>query len=245
MRCLHYTPSGSGLIASPGSGRPLPNLGATPARNLLLRRQLVLTFRATKMWNTIANLVMAAATVALAIIGGVALRAAIRTLRAAQLSVDALVASERGWIMVDIKPIPAFETVAEGVGTGGVPIISAHVRCICTNAGKTPAKIVQKRARIVMCNLQGGSLPEVPDLDIDYMDQNPHALSSGQSSTHQWDVFGEGHKGDVGKACVLYGVVRYRHMFSEQEVQTTFAYMITGQNDLLPLPGYPEYNKFT
>jgi hypothetical protein len=44
---------------------------------------------------------------------------------------------------------------------------------------------------------------------------------------------------------IVYGVVRYRHMFSEVEVQTTFGYRITPGDNLVRLRDKPKYNENT
>jgi hypothetical protein len=49
----------------------------------------------------------------------------------------------------------------------------------------------------------------------------------------------------IGFLAVIYGVVKYRHLFSDKEVQTTFGYRINIGGELERLSGYPKYNENT
>jgi hypothetical protein len=164
---------------------------------------------------------------------------------AAIASTEALRSSERAWIMVDIEKQPGavFLTEGTGVDSTGKKSFStgAFVRCVCRNLGKTPARISETR----ICLLAGiKPLPKEPNLAIPISDAEPHYLQSGDESKHDWTIDGEGGAG-ITNMVVIYGVVKYQHIFSDQEVQTTFGYRVTVDNKLERLTGYPEYNKNT
>jgi hypothetical protein len=50
---------------------------------------------------------------------------------------------------------------------------------------------------------------------------------------------------EMGTMIVVYGIVKYTHMFSDQEVYSTFGYRITVNGELEHLTGYPKYNENT
>jgi hypothetical protein len=189
---------------------------------------------------------------ALVIVGIGAVIAAIWTLRtlnqqtiAARKAAEALVSSERAWVMVDVQRQPGAGFILDGTSTdrGGNQLYhtGASVRCVCSNQGKTPAKIIEKR----ICLLAGiASLPEEPNLSIPVVDAEPHYLQSGTPSSQDWLIQGKGGRG-IGNMVVIYGVVKYKHMFSDQEVQTTFGYRVNVNNGLERLSDYPKYNENT
>jgi hypothetical protein len=121
--------------------------------------------------------------------------------------------------------------------------LGAYIRCVCTNPGKTPAWITEKRICLFVPNLVN-PLPKTPDFNIPILDPEPHYLPSGSQSVHDWEIVGKGQPG-IGFCGIIYGFVKYKHLFSDREVQTTFGYRINIGNELERLTGYPEYNKNT
>jgi hypothetical protein len=189
---------------------------------------------------------------ALVVVGIGAVIAAIWTLRtlngqtiAARKAAEALVSSERAWVMVDVEPQPGRAYLLDGTSndSSGNPVYStsAYVTCVCNNHGKTPAKIIEKR----ICLLAGiVPLPKEPNLDIPIVDAEPHYLPSGGYSKHDWSIEGKGGRG-IANMVVIYGVVRYKHLFSDQEVHTVFGYRLTVNGTLERLSDYPKYNENT
>jgi hypothetical protein len=163
--------------------------------------------------------------------------------RAAVRSADAAIASERAWVMVDLQPKggPGFLT---DVNSNKGRQLAASVSIICTNHGKTPARIIRKEIRLVVWNLVN-PLPQNPDLDhLEVFDSTPHYLSPGKPYVRDWECVGDNPEGNVDMT-LIYGVVKYRHIFSNSIVQTTFCYWVTPPNGLELLGEYPEYNKNT
>jgi hypothetical protein len=68
-------------------------------------------------------------------------------------------------------------------------------------------------------------------------------IVSPANGPYVWDVIAEG-EGERATMIVIYGVVKYHHMFSESEVQTTFGYKVT-PHGLERLVGYSKYNENT
>jgi hypothetical protein len=163
---------------------------------------------------------------------------------AAKVSADALIASERAWVMVDLEKQDDGALIVDGMGGWG-PHTSACVRCICSNQGKTPAQIREKRICLFVTSASK-TLPKKPNFDDGIINTQPHDLWPGQQSLPDWPegIRGNGHAAS-DDMIVVYGVVKYRHMFSESEVQTTFGYRIRGGDSIERLTGYPEYNKIT
>jgi hypothetical protein len=163
-------------------------------------------------------------------------------------SADATIASERAWVMVDLDKVPGIGTVLEGShlnSSGEIRhTINARVRCICSNHGKTPARVIEKRCCLLVVTA-ANPLPQRPNLDIEITDAIPHYLgSSGESSKHDWTVTGEGNN-SPGDMVVIYGVIKYKHLFSKYEAQTTFGYRVTPDYRFERLTDYPKYNENT
>lgn len=173
--------------------------------------------------------------------------------QSAQKSADALINSERAWIMADIAwaadvphaPKPTTLRVCSSSGTEGKKF-SIFVCLVCKNDGKTPAWITERSAWLGLFY----NLPTTPDtkqpIAFTYSDLQP--LSVGQSSTVQNEPTCKGDYPEVGgPALVIYGVVKYRDAFGSHE--TWYGYAIHGDPGARPrlerLAGYPEYNKNT
>jgi hypothetical protein len=163
--------------------------------------------------------------------------------QAAKASADALIASERAWVMVDLEKVPGQGAIIDGTRGDGSHYTSASVRCICSNQGKTPAQIVEKRICLFITMI-GKALPQEPNLDIEIIDPVPDYLQSRDESTHDWAFSSDGAIG-IGNMGVIYGVVKYRPIFSDREGQTTFGYRVTDDYKLERLTGYPKYNENT
>jgi len=185
----------------------------------------------------------------LVVVGAWGIVVATRTLKTMKLQTDVLANSERAWVMVDLEKVPGMGGVQEGTsyepGSGQFSShINAYVRCICSNHGQTPARIIEKRCCLKVFDSED-EVPRTPDLDIDVKDPVPHYLGVGKEpSKHDWWVTGEGME-FPGHAVIIYGVVKYQHLFSEQVVQTTFGYRITDDHRLERLTNRPKYNANT
>jgi hypothetical protein len=156
-------------------------------------------------------------------------------------SADAAIASERAWVMVSLDRVPGVGLLGDATDS-----VLARIRCICSNQGKTPAKILEKRAALVLVR-EDNPLPLVPNLDIEIEDPIPHYLQSTQEYESDWTltVNSAPSPEDMVTFLVIYGVVKYRHLFSDQIVHTTFGYRIRVDRVLERLIDYPKYNENT
>src|SRR5580658_3735717 len=151
---------------------------------------------------------------------------------AAKQSADAAINSERAWVMVDVSWVsPDGPKVVEGTSSSGGQGTGLYVRIVCSNRGKTPAQIVEKRICSFL-NKIGVELPAEPNLDyIDVFDFEPHYIQANEQWTKDTWVSAEGVRGNSEFSTLyIYGVVRYRHLFSEIPAQTTFGYKLVGNN---------------
>jgi len=168
----------------------------------------------------------------------------LKQMKIAKASADAAIAAERAWVMVDIEKGPGAGFIVDHSNTAtGTYGTSAHIRCICSNQGKTPAHILEIRA----CLLPGiNPLPHEPDIDIKTFDTESRYLQSGGVYKKDGGVHGEGGRG-IANMVVIYGIVRYRHLFSNKEVHTTFGYRLTPSDELRRLEDeqYRKYNENT
>jgi hypothetical protein len=178
-------------------------------------------------------------------------RAAKISAEAAKASADAAISSERAWVMVDLDKVPGagFFLYGSTVERGEKRYhASVRVRCICTNQGKTPAKIIEKRAALILVT-PDNPLLLIPNLDIEIEDPVPHYLQPEREHKSDWAPTAQlsvpADEGDMVTFFVIYGVVKYRHLFSEQIVHTTFGYRVRVDSVLERLIDYPKYNENT
>jgi len=87
-------------------------------------------------------------------------------------------------------------------------------------------------------------LPVEPNLEIEIQDPVPQYLQTRDKSKRDWALSVEGRE-VVGTMIVVYGIVKYAHMFSDHEVYSTFGYRITVNGEFERLTGYPKYNENT
>lgn len=181
--------------------------------------------------------------------GVVGILIAIGTLRAIKKQTIATVHSERAWVMVDLEKVP---------GMGAVTNISSrdkdkperhfrslNVRCVCSNQGQTAARIIEKRCAAVVIN-GDDDLPESPNLDIEIKDPVPQYLRANGDPWHgDWNIDVEVAHSESVQLLIIYGVVRYRHLFSSEIAQTTFGYSLSFDRTLKRLIGKPKYNENT
>jgi hypothetical protein len=167
--------------------------------------------------------------------------------KAASDSAKAAVGSERAWIMVELEPAKnAFQIWQESKGQEA-KYTHVNVLCICTNHGKTPAKITEISAAAVILEEVGTTytLPETLDRTklIEEMSGIEIVAAPVPFKTSLGIVCHGSRK--VGLTLVVYGVVKYKHVFSEEEVETTFGYRITPGDQLVRLSDRPAYNENT
>jgi hypothetical protein len=175
-------------------------------------------------------------------------RETLAQLNVSQAQADALINSERAWIMADVewdssKWADRKPHVLEGSGTGG-DTTGIYVVLTCRNEGRSPAWIEEKRARFQIVDV----LPDEPDLtSAEFIQAGPEPIGIGKALPHtnhiSWQAIGAGHEG-LGKMMVVYGVVKYRDIFNKHR-ETTFGYRITPSRELVRLEGSREYNRHT
>jgi len=156
---------------------------------------------------------------------------------AARTNAEALINSERAWVLVDIdwRMGRVMNVNANGVEKTAVDILLA-----CRNQGKTPCWITEKRIELGIVE----SLPPIPDLErIQLYQAELEPLAVGRESIKPVDIICDGRAGE-GQLIVIYGVVGYRDIFSSARC-TTFGYYVTPDNKLERLTGYPKYNENT
>ncbi len=159
-------------------------------------------------------------------------------LNVSQAQAEALINSERAWVMADVewdtsKWADRKAHVIEGSGTGG-DSTGIYVVLTCRNEGRSPAWIEEKRAKFEIVEV----LPEKPDLtSAEFIQAGPEPIGIGKALPHtnhiSWQAIGTGHE-SLGKVMVVYGVVKYRDIFDRVR-ETTFGYRITPAGSLCAL----------
>jgi hypothetical protein len=196
-------------------------------------------------------------TWALVFIGGLAAWIALRTLRdikkqtinttkaadAALLNAQAIISSERAWIMVELEWVPACPRITHGasaqVGVGIRAYTSAGIRFKYTNEGKTIAWIEEKLACFQILK----ELPKKPNLSVlEIIEAEPEWVGSKREGHLDRTLEAEGQEG-MEDISVVWGVIRYRDAFGNHE--TTFGFHVLPDCRFERLTGLPEYNKTT
>jgi len=163
-------------------------------------------------------------------------------------SVNALVAVESPWILVNIEHTPGMRGRVLGTSKERNEPETHHTdfmfRFDCVNHGKTPAVITERRANLII--VPKNTLPKIPDLTATKIfDDRLEPLAAGKESLRKKDEYFSvpGHQ-SLDEWVVLYGVVRYRDVFGRNR-QTTFGYEVTIGDRIERLSGYPKYNENT
>jgi hypothetical protein len=164
---------------------------------------------------------------------------------AAKASADALINSERAWVVTRISWQPGAGKELTTTSGDGKTSTWLNVTLKCRNDGRTPAWITNHR---VWCKVFEEAPPAIPDAAIppSYSRMGPDPISVGRRWKESTSLQCEGVRQQSGTAMVLYGVVSYRDVFGEHE--TWCGYVVRGSPEsprLERLAGYDSYNKYT
>ncbi len=171
---------------------------------------------------------------------------------AAKASADALINSERAWIMAQIiwsaeMPGAADPTrlrVIEGTGSEG-ETLSVDVHLIYKNDGRTPGWITERRILFRQVEM----LPLPPQFEVlpgDHQVIGPEPLKVGGHGKVPAILTVAGRR-EQGKKLVIYGFIKYRDVFEPERV-TRFGYVITPNNRIERIVGdgdWWQYNSYT
>jgi hypothetical protein len=156
---------------------------------------------------------------------------------ATKASADALINSERAIIAVDLKLQPS-PIVADPISTN-VPVY-----CFCENYGRTIATITEIRfGSAVVDSIDG--LSKEPNLTETRAISGPPRIIAPEKSPSRFDYEVVGPARRSFQTFVIYGVVKYRHRFAVDEVQTGFGFSLGPSNSLERLNSHPQYNSDT
>ena len=158
-------------------------------------------------------------------------------------------AAQSPWIMVNIQHAAGMHGRFLGTSRTRDEPETHHTdflfRFDCTNFGRTPALVTEKRALLII--VPENSLPRMPNLSATKLfDGRAEPLASEKTSVSEKDEWFTvaGYQGP-NDWVVVYGVVKYRDVFGRDR-QTTFGYQVTHGDELERLSGsYPKYNENT
>jgi hypothetical protein len=167
-----------------------------------------------------------------------------RAADAAKASADALINSERAWLMVDLQwegggrsKLVNTSSLIQGTL---VEKTAACVDSIILNNGRSPAWIIEKRINMAISE----NIPPEPELQlVPVSDPILEPIATSGKSTWHAEPGCKG-KPDVGKITIIFGMIKYRDIFNKTR-ETRFGYMVSPGRDLERIPSYPEYNKYT
>ncbi len=121
-------------------------------------------------------------------------RETLAQLNSSQAQADALINSERAWVMADVewdtgKWSDGKAHVLEGSGTGG-DTTGIYVVLTCRNEGRSPAWIEEKRARLQIVDV----LPDKPDLtSAEFVQAELEPIGVGRANQIAWQATATGH----------------------------------------------------
>ncbi len=163
-----------------------------------------------------------------------------RSAEAARLSAEALMDSERAWILVDVtgengRPSLIFgESLSFDVKTWNVTI---HL--ICKNEGRTPAWILERRIGILPVT----PVPDKPPLgEAKVIETEPVTLLAGGPSFDTCETVESDKPIGLENGRVIYGAVKYRDIYGRVR-ETTFGYRVSAFYTLRRMQDFPAYNQ--
>src|SRR5579862_961177 len=110
-----------------------------------------------------------------------------------------MVASERAWILVELKCDPT-ALLAHGDGEEGQTTAVMDVELHCTNHGSSPAWITVKSARLVNTR----ELPPIPQLTKeDIITEVLEPIGPDEESIEKWTPSGKGHYSPLNSALIV------------------------------------------
>jgi hypothetical protein len=164
---------------------------------------------------------------------------------AAKKSAEALINTERAWIMVELEWVPGY--LGRELGSrkieGGEQTFNttAPIRFKYTNEGKTIAWIDEKLA----CFQIVKELPKQPDLSVlEMLDPVPEWIGVKGGGKLDRGLEADGQENIEGAMSVVWGVIKYRDAFNARH-ETVFGFRIRPDETFVRLIGLTEYNKTT
>jgi hypothetical protein len=170
--------------------------------------------------------------------------------QAAKASADALMNSQRAWVMVDALFFDGSGIVQHTQGDGKVRT-SATLKVILKNSGPTPAWIFEQFVRLEVIDkviISEEVYPPPVFIGPGFITQTNYQILPITSAQEpfKWraDVQGDGWATDTNALhTYIYGIVRYRDAFSSYR-ETYFGYSVRSNGALERIPN-EAYNKHT
>ncbi len=164
---------------------------------------------------------------------------------AAKKSAEALINTERAWIMVELQWLPGYSgrVLGSQVIEGGEQtfITTAPIRFKYTNEGKTIAWIDEKLA----CFQIVKELPKQPDLSVlEMLDPVPEWVGVKGGGKLDKSFEADGYENIEGAMSVVWGVIKYRDAFNAKH-ETVFGFRIRPDETFVRLTALTEYNRTT
>lgn len=163
---------------------------------------------------------------------------------AAKKSAEALINTERAWIMVELRWVPGYlgRELGSRKTEGGEQTFNttAPIRFKYTNEGKTIAWIDEKLA----CFQIVKELPKQPDLSaLEMLDPVPEWVGVKGGGELDRGLEADGQETE-GAMSVVWGVIKYRDAFNVRH-ETVFGFRIHSGETFVRLAALTEYNKTT
>jgi hypothetical protein len=165
---------------------------------------------------------------------------------AAKDSANALIDSERAWLLIEIDPLTDggqdIPFIGQGTSETGQPRTRFYSDIKLINGGRSPCWITDARLKFEIVD----SLPEVPDFASQQTEEGwvgtPFG-TEGKPFRYTWMPSFGGRESDATMT-VVYGVVKYRDIFG-QDRTTNFGFKVVGGDLKRLTDSYRKYNEYT
>ncbi len=186
--------------------------------------------------------VMGTLTLIYVVISFFGLRAIKKQADIALSNTNALMSSERAWVIVDLGWPNGAEQGTLGTSVSfGVESWSVFVVITCRNQGRTPAWIVERRMGL----LSTPDIPDMPPLDsAKILQTQRETLLVGGPEYSNTEIVETKKQIVDEEGRIVFGVVKYLDIYGKIR-ETTFGYRVSKYFRLHRLADHPEYNKHT
>ena len=175
-----------------------------------------------------------------------------RAATAAKLNAIAAIRAERAWIIARVINTPGYSPETEKLQlfettswekSKETEATAVTCRLTWKNNGRTPARIIEKRARLKIAK-RFSPEPNIDKCELLGSRTNTTEvfLAPDEDDKFDFTLKTDGRK-TTSNRMFLYGAIRYRDMMSDQIRESRFGYEIFMGGNYNRIEGYPQYNQ--
>jgi hypothetical protein len=153
---------------------------------------------------------------------------------AAKASAEAIIASERAWVMVELDSTGLF------VSDGRYQTAKLSLSVVYNNVGRTPAWITEGSIYFELVDI----IPSTPDFDVSGWTVQPRWLSDKHTEERELDWEGYQNANGSAKNRIVYGIIKYQDILGSHRT-TIFGYEFDLEDKPRRITRPGTYNKNT